>query len=183
MLSQRKALGAADVALCGRVIQATALDLFEYHSADTVALYSAVQNEVGTEQLLAHALAAGKSVFYPKFVQNSRFELIQVHSAADLGPGSFGIAEPCGSVPLGAAHSASLIVFVPGVAFDPLGNRLGHGRGYYDRILGGLPASARFVALAYEFQIGLRLPVEAWDRRVHYIVTERRVIDCATTPA
>ena len=83
---------------------------------------------------------------------------------------------------MGTAHRASLIVFVPGVAFDPLGNRLGRGRGYYDRILSGLPVSARFVALAYEFQIVPLLPVEAWDRQVHYIVTERRVIDCATTP-
>ena len=182
MLSRRRTLGAVDVAAWSRAIQATVLDLSEYRTARSVALYSPVQNEVGTEPILAHAVACGKAVFYPKTVQNDTPELIRVNSAAELRPGRFGIAEPSGAAPLAGSNSASLIVFVPGVAFDLLGNRLGRGQGCYDRILSVLPSSATVVALAYEFQIVPMLPIEAWDRRVHYIVTERRAIDCATTP-
>jgi 5-formyltetrahydrofolate cyclo-ligase len=183
MLSRRRALGAVDVAAWSRAIQATALGLSAYRTAHSVAIYSPLQNEVGTEPMLEHALACGKVVFYPKTAQNDTPELIRVNSAAELCPGRFGIAEPSGAEPLAAANSASLIVFVPGVAFDLLGNRLGWGQGCYDRILSVLPSSATFVALAYEFQIVPVLPIEAWDRRVHYIVTERRTIDCARTPA
>ena len=182
MLSRRRALGAVDVVAWSRAIQATALGLSKYRTAHSVALYSPVQNEVGTESMLEHALACGKAVFYPKTVQKDTPELIRVNSVAELCPGRFGIAEPTGAEPLAAANNASLIVFVPGVAFDLLGNRLGRGQGYYDRVLSLLSSSATFVALAYEFQIVPSLPIEAWDRRVHTIVTERRAIDCATTP-
>jgi 5-formyltetrahydrofolate cyclo-ligase len=70
-------------------------------------------------------------------------------------------------------------MIVPGLAFDAQGNRLGRGGGWYDRLLGATGGAAVPVALAYEFQIVDEVPVRQWDRAVNYIVTERRVIDCA----
>ena len=70
------------------------------------------------------------------------------------------------------------MLFVPGLAFDLEGNRLGRGGGWYDRVLAGLGKAVKRVGLAYEFQIMERLPVEAWDQKVHQIVTEKRVVDC-----
>ena len=73
---------------------------------------------------------------------------------------------------------AGLVVFVPGVAFDCNGNRLGRGTGWYDRLLGGLDARVPRIALAYEFQLLEEVPVEPGDLPVHAIVTEKRVIAC-----
>ena len=165
-MSQRNALGPVDAASRSHTIQAAALDLLEYQAAGSVALYSPVQNEVGTEQLFEHALTSKKSIFYPKIVEGNFAEMVQINSAAELYPGKFGIAEPRGNKTLKTEPTVSLIMFVPGVAFDLQGNRLGRGQGCYDRILSGLPHSSTVVALAYEFQIVALLPVDAWDRKV-----------------
>jgi len=71
-----------------------------------------------------------------------------------------------------------LAVFVPGVAFDRAGNRLGRGTGWYDRFLAGLDACVPRIALAYEFQLLEEVPVEQGDLPVHTVVTENRVIAC-----
>jgi 5-formyltetrahydrofolate cyclo-ligase len=76
-----------------------------------------------------------------------------------------------------------LIVFVPGLAFDLHGNRLGRGKGWYDRALASLGGQARFIALAFEFQIVDEVPTDSWDRKVHHIITERRIIDCGDLPS
>jgi 5-formyltetrahydrofolate cyclo-ligase len=70
------------------------------------------------------------------------------------------------------------MVFIPGLAFDLEGNRLGRGRGFFDRFLKRLGERVPYVALAYDFQIMEGLPVEKWDERVHHIITEKRIIDC-----
>lgn len=69
------------------------------------------------------------------------------------------------------------LVIAPGLAFDARGGRVGRGAGFYDRALERLPPSAWVVAPAFECQIVDSVPMEAHDRRVHAIVTERRVIE------
>ncbi|MDR3253687.1 MAG: 5-formyltetrahydrofolate cyclo-ligase, partial [Endomicrobium sp.] len=67
------------------------------------------------------------------------------------------------------------LIFVPGLAFDVLGYRMGYGKGYYDRWLKNLP-SEKIVGLAYDFQIADKLPSEKYDIPVGLIITEKRVI-------
>jgi 5-formyltetrahydrofolate cyclo-ligase len=67
------------------------------------------------------------------------------------------------------------VVLVPGIAFDRQGNRLGFGKGYYDRFLKSTRAAR--VGIAYSFQVSSEeLPVEDWDERVEWIVTDRYVL-------
>lgn len=177
--SQRQRLGLADARSWSQAAQTLALALVPYRAAAAVALYSPIHNEVATGEIFHHALAVGKQVFFPRIEPDRSLALIRAGSAADFKPGPLGILEPNGSerLDLGAR---SVIVFVPGIAFDPQGNRLGHGKGYYDRLLSGLSTSAALVALAYEFQVVEAVPCESWDQKVHLIVTERRIIDCAS---
>jgi len=98
----------------------------------------------------------------------------------DFKAGPLGILEPKGEQRLETGQARGLVVFVPGIAFDERGNRLGHGKGYYDRLIKELSPGATFVALAYDFQVVETVPCESWDQRVHLIVTERRTIDCAS---
>ena len=73
-------------------------------------------------------------------------------------------------------------MFVPGVAFDCAGNRLGRGAGWYDRLLANLGSKKFAIGLAYEFQIVDAVPAQPWDCRVNLILTEKRAIDCGALP-
>ncbi len=65
------------------------------------------------------------------------------------------------------------VVLVPGLLFDRLGGRLGHGRGYYDRLLGALPNVDARVAIVIEDLLVARLPTEPHDVAMSHIATER----------
>ena len=63
------------------------------------------------------------------------------------------------------------MIIVPGVAFDPTGNRMGRGRGFYDRLLKSTPNAIK-VGVAYDFQMLDTLPVEPHDVKMDLIITE-----------
>ena len=180
-ISHRRALAQADCLAWSHSIQARAIALSHYRAAPYVALYSPVENEVATQVILDDALSSGKMVFYPKLNSSGSSDFARVRSVDDFIDGGFGIPEPAGadSIPLG--ESDNLIVFIPGVLFDRCGNRLGRGRGWYDRVLSKLGSHGVFVGLAYEFQLIEGLAAESWDQRVHFIITEKTVIDSGST--
>ncbi len=178
VLFRRNALTNQDRLVWGRAIQSRALQLPAYDSAASVALYSPAQNEVATEEILGKSISTGLKIFYPRTGSGNSGEFIRVTSAADLCAGRYGILEPKGTQALSASDRQDLIVYVPGVAFDLAGNRLGRGKGWYDRILARFKDRVTVVGLAYDFQVVDKVPAEAWDRKVNYVVTETRIIDC-----
>lgn len=177
VLAQREALSSASARARGERIQRRVLELPVYRAARAVALYSPVGNEVGTSEISRDALEARKRLCYPKAADGFP-HVVRVRSEAELVPGRYGILEPAGSEP---CEDPGLAVFVPGVAFDRNGNRLGRGAGWYDRLLDRLGARAPRVALAYEFQLVEEVPTEPGDLPVHYVVTEDRVVACGGT--
>ena len=182
-LSQRNSLAREDFFALGSLAQARALEFTPYIIARAVTLYSPIQNEVPTEGIRDHALKSGKKVFYPKLDGAKSVELAEIHSAADLRSGCFGISEPVGRPSLWTSNQGEMVVFLPGLVFDLFGNRLGRGIGWYDQLLKKIGRKAIFVALAYEFQIVAEVPTEPWDEKVDYVITEKRVVDCGTTPS
>jgi 5-formyltetrahydrofolate cyclo-ligase len=176
--SRRSSLSEANCALWSRSIQSKVLKLPQYLAARSVALYSPAQNEVETDAILEDALAAGRQVYFPRLNQRNVPQFVQTFSKADLTAGRFGIAEPAGTNVLPLEDCAALTVFIPGVLFDRRGYRLGRGGGWYDRALAQFGNRGFFIGLAYEVQIVDSLPKESWDQRVHYVITENRVIDC-----
>lgn len=177
-LLERESLSTVEICQRSRLIQQKVLEFPPYVAARTVVLYSPVGKEVGTEVIRDHALGLNKKLFYPRIGRDRRTDLIEISAAEELQPGALGILEPTGDRVLMDADGARLVVFVPGIAFDLQGNRLGRGWGWYDRVLSLLPHKATFVALAYEFQILERVPAERRDQRVHHIITEKRFIAC-----
>jgi len=177
-LSRRSALSPATCFSWGGSIQAKAIEFPQYQAACSVALYCAVGNEVETGAIRNHAFQHRKKVFCPKFSADNSAVFVELEPDGGLIAGGFGVPEPTGNESLLAADSESLIVFVPGVLFDGLGNRLGRGGGWYDRALQRLGNRGVFVGLAYDCQVVDRLPAQAWDQKVHYVITESKVIDC-----
>ncbi len=182
-LARRAALAEADCQLLSRAIQARVLQWHCYLTCRSVALYSAIQNEVRTDDLLAHALESGKKVFYPRVGEDDSAGFFRVLAADEMRAGRYGILEPAGTTRLADVEFEALTIFVPGVAFDLQGNRLGRGRGWYDRLLQQAGERAAIVALAYEFQIVDAVPAGPGDQKVNYAITEKRVVDCGTASA
>jgi 5-formyltetrahydrofolate cyclo-ligase len=181
-LAQRCLLSRAESLSRSRSIQTQALQFPPYLMRRSVAVYSPIQNEVETADIRDQALAAGKRVFYPRCGREDALELVEIESVTQLGMGRFGILEPTGEKRLSRQDQEELVVFVPGVAFDLHGNRLGRGKGWYDRLIKKL-RRATFAALAYDFQIMDEVPAEEWDQKVHYLITERRIVDCGSMRA
>ncbi len=121
---------------------------------NTVALYADCDNEVPTQDALDFVFEEGITVLLPVMKEKSLMDFYVYHPD-HLTPNEFGISEPnpqkCKLVSL----SQSDAVFVPCVAFDQKGYRIGRGKGYYDRALAALKneeIKPRFIGVAYSFQ-------------------------------
>lgn len=182
MLKRRSALSPATCLLWSRSIQAKVLEFPQYLAARSVVLYCATGKEVETRAIIAHALRHNKKVFCPKLSDERAPFFVQIFSEADLVPGPLGVAEPSGETCLSRTESETSMVIIPGVLFDHRGNRLGRGGGWYDRALSWFDNRGVFAGLAYEFQVVDRVPIRSWDEKVHYVITENRVIDCGVKP-
>lgn len=93
-------------------------------------------------------------------------------AAADLVSGVWGIREPLSDATVAVPDA----VIVPLLAADAHGNRLGYGKGHYDRTLAGLGALR--IGVAWDCQIVAHVPAEAWDQRLDWLVTPTRTIRC-----
>ncbi|MBT4804625.1 5-formyltetrahydrofolate cyclo-ligase [Candidatus Woesearchaeota archaeon] len=116
-----------------------------------------------------------KKVILPKTNKDDfSMKIYQINNLSeDLEEGAFEIMEPKKNC-LEINKEEVDIVFVPGVAFDLAGNRLGHGLGYYDRFLKDFKGIK--VGIAYDFQIVDSIKVKSHDVPVDYIITEKRII-------
>lgn len=172
LLAQRDALSPAERAARAAKITAAADALLAQTVAASalVALYAGKDSEVDTAGIDAAARARGLAVAYPRVVSDETRLAFHAARIDELVPGRFGLREPVPTAP--AVELADISVFfVPGLAFDRRGGRIGWGRGYYDATLAAAPA-ARRVGLAYDFQLVDAVPCEAHDALIHTILTE-----------
>ena len=93
----------------------------------------------------------------------------------ELLPGSFGIPEPGADLPLVTVADID-IMLVPGVAFDVCGNRLGYGKGFYDKLLSSSTKLPLLVGISFNETLYDELPAEAHDIKMDYIVTPTRIV-------
>ena len=155
--------------------------LFEFANfleANIVLLYINSNCEVNSLEIIKRCLNYKKIVILPAFVPTKyEMKLMKIDNLdTDLTYGSRNILEPdpnhCNVVPIECID----IAIIPGVAFDEKGGRIGSGDGYYDRLIPKLPITTRKVALTFEDQIVSQIQMEAHDRHVDIIITEKRII-------
>lgn len=174
-LDARRSLAAEQVELLSARVQETVIALPEFSVARVIAGYVAKSDEVQTKGILKSALALGKRVLVPRSDPASlRLSFYQVESLDGLVPRSFGVLEPPADakpVPL----NESQLVLVPVVAWDDRGQRLGYGKGFFDRELRHRGAAAS-AGLAFESQRRDPLPATSSDVSLDMLVTEKRVL-------
>lgn len=144
-----------------------------YRKAKHIGLYLSFDGEISTQPLIEQAWQDGKHVYLPivpRLGRKLRFGLFQPNS--NMWQNKFGIWEPKHGRTI--ASWALDIVGMPLVAFDPQGNRMGMGGGYYDATFALKHAfgfGPRLVGFAHEIQKYPSLPVAAWDVPLNAILT------------
>lgn len=139
-----------------------------FKAAQTVMLFHSLPDEPCTHGLVARA-AASKRVVLPVVVDGENLELREYRGDGDLRRGAFNILEPCG--PAFTDFAAIDMAAIPGVAFDPPGNRLGRGKGYYDRLLERLrPWRIPTMGVCFDFQKVDNVPAMPHDIRVNSVL-------------
>jgi 5-formyltetrahydrofolate cyclo-ligase len=158
------------VQACQRLIQTR-----EYARAEILMVFLSLPSEVDTTTLVLQAWRDRKRVLAPKVSWEQRRMLpIQINSLSDdLRETALGLREPADGVPIPLANID--MVVVPAIGFDVKGNRLGRGRGFYDRFLAHRDWAGIACGLALEDQVLEEVPVSEHDARVDMLVTDAEV--------
>lgn len=137
-----------------------------FRAANTVLLYHSLKDEVDTHEFI-RKWSNRKRILLPVVV-GDELELRLYTGVQDMAIGAYGIEEPTGEVFTDYAEID--FIAVPGVAFDRNGNRLGRGKGYYDRLLPHIPSAFK-AGICFPFQLVEEVPAEPFDIRMDTIIT------------
>ncbi len=133
-----------------------------------VSAYWPIGSEIDTRPLVERLKRLGAKIVLPR-VESEGLIFRQFESESALVPGGFGLMEP-------APHALEMrptLILLPLLGFDVEGNRLGYGKGHYDRAISGLRAEGRafLCGLAYDEQRVTSVPAEAHDVPLDWVVT------------
>ena len=142
--------------------------------ADAVIAFWPLPDEIDITEAIDTWYMEGKNVFLPKVVSETEMIMCRYDGYSSLSSGSYGILEPMGeSVCIeelypeiccdhkDACRMSSVVMLVPGVAFDTSCHRLGRGKGYYDRYL--FSRSLYTIGICYPFQVVHHVPYSQHD--------------------
>lgn len=150
--------------------QACLLSKLEKHpvfqKSHALLLYYSLPDEVQTHHFIER-WSKEKTIILP-VVKGDVLELRHYTGKQDLKKGSYGIEEPTGA--LLKDYGLIELAVVPGVSFDTQGNRLGRGKGYYDRLLPLLHSYN--IGICFQFQVSQEIPTEAFDKKMDEVWTE-----------
>ena len=144
--------------------------LDEFKKARVIALYNSLKDEVHTDLLIKDSLKE-KIVLLPK-VEKDNIAFYQITKNEDLIKSSFNILEPIGDINKLYKKEYIDLFIVPGICFDKNKNRLGFGKGYYDRYLCDKDNT---IGICYDEQIVNLLPTNKYDVKMKKIITDKRV--------
>lgn len=109
-----------------------------YYKAEHVLLFASCGSEISTADIMEDAFRSGKTVYLPK-VSGENMHFYRILKGEPLTKGYGGIWEPAGGGERLFGYKEndreSVLMIMPGVAFDPMRNRIGYGKGFYDRYL------------------------------------------------
>ena len=166
----KKAVGKESAKIAATKAFAQVEECAEFQRAQHVMVYHSLPDELSTHAFIEkwHGL---KKLYLPRV--NGDFLEILPYDATQLQSGSFNIEEPTGDE-IADGNDMDLII-VPGIAFDRKGNRVGRGKGYYDRLLS--ETTAIKIGVGYDFQLlEDNIETEEHDVKVDLIITEHRCV-------
>lgn len=141
-----------------------------WQQASHILCYWSLPDELPTHESVNQWLELGKNIYLPR-VKGDDLEIVPYHGSQSLDDNNqFHIGEPVGE----AVDASCLeLIIVPAVALDSQRNRLGRGKGFYDRLLA--TTSCATVGVVCDFQLVEEVPVEPHDRPLDCVVTSDSV--------
>lgn len=180
-LNLRNAMSKSEVLERSSFVCKNLLALKCVQNAKTILMYHPLGNEVDLTSMYELFAVVGKKIFLP-YTEDGDMLVGEWRGDKDLEMGEYGIMVPSvdkDEQTQGALCTAIDVVLVPGIVFDKKGNRVGFGKGYYDRFLAKTKPDCVKVAVCYDNQMALDgdgIPAEPQDVKMDYIVTESGVI-------
>lgn len=174
---QRSLLGADECHNMSHEIykRLTALELDRDY--DNILLYSAIRNEVNTDEYFACLINKAKRIYYPR-VCGDEMSFYRVRCLDELNCGSFNINEPDMTDEYTEADGRALMI-VPGLGFSYTGYRIGYGKGFYDRYLSSFTKrdTVMAVGVGYDFQLLSSMTFEdEYDVPLDGVITDKREV-------
>jgi 5-formyltetrahydrofolate cyclo-ligase len=136
-------------------------------AAKVVLLYESLPDEVDTHDAIEQLCRQGKAVLLPVVKPQQEMELREYQGAQSMLEDEFHILEPTG--PSFQDYARIDVAVIPGMSFDGEGNRLGRGKGYYDRFLRKIPSVYK-IGICFDFQRVEHVPTEATDIPVDEVI-------------
>ncbi len=144
-----------------------------YYLSDVLLGFVPYGSEIDISEILQDALAKGKKVYLPKVVGDDMFFYL-VESLDELEEGYKGILEPKGDTECfhyREEMADKVLMLMPGAAFDGLRNRIGYGKGFYDRYLQGKDAlQLRTIAVGFSCQMVGEIEAEELDIKPYQVI-------------
>ncbi len=156
----------------GQQVMETLLNHPLFLAADEIYCYADCKREVYTSDVFITAWKMGKKTAVPR-IEGDEMEFFYIDCFADLDLGTFGIPEP---VTTEMADGKNVLVIIPGIAFDKNRNRIGYGKGFYDKYLKKHP-DYRSIAVAYSIQVLDTIPADIHDVKPEILITEEHIYE------
>ena len=147
------------------IIKDKLLNLDIYKKSKVIGLYFSMKSEVDTKELIKESLLLGKKILLPRIINKNKMIFIEINDDTKYEKNSFGVMEPIGE----EENNIDLII-CPGVAFDKDNNRLGYGRGYYDKYL--LKHNIYKIGICYHEQLIDKIDIEEHDIKMDLVITD-----------
>ncbi|MBQ7226440.1 MAG: 5-formyltetrahydrofolate cyclo-ligase [Clostridia bacterium] len=157
-------------------ICALATSLVSFRYADIILLYAPIKSEIDVMPIFHEAIKKGKRVAFPRCnVEERTMKFHFVTSEDELSPCAYGIREPREDAPVydPKTETGSAVCYVPGLAFDVYGYRLGYGKGYYDKFMHTFNGCT--IGVVYSEFILNTLPKGRFDKHCDVMLTEKGI--------
>lgn len=168
----REKLSPPDLSSKSSLIAKNLFSRKEFTSANVVAIYFPIKNEVSTQKIIDFLFEHKKRVVVP-VVNGNNLVFSEYNKSAVLAEGSFGVFEPVEKIIVPAGQIDFFIV--PGIAFDSACFRLGWGKGFYDKFLSKPIVMGLKAGLAFDFQVVDSVPHDSFDVQLDFVVSEKTV--------
>lgn len=144
-----------------------------YYLSDVVLGFASYGSEIDLDEILRETLRQGKALYLPK-TEESGICFYRVYDLEELRPGYKGIREPAGDAECyeyDETAAEHVLMLLPGAAFDKERNRMGYGKGFYDRFLADKPGLAlRTIGVGFACQMVEKVPADEWDVRPYQVI-------------
>lgn len=173
VLEIRNQLSDIDIIKFSKIINKKIITSKEFKNANCIGIYYPIGSEVQTFDIIRESLIMNKQIGLPRVINS---EIIKFYLILEKSLGQIKLTKEKYGVMINSDSNVDLesidLLLIPGVAFDKKCNRIGYGKGFYDKYI-QTTNPAKKIGLAFQKQIVEQIPINKHDKKLDLIVTEK----------